>query len=224
LTPAAAGGGIGVVTQNSQSPESKAQAAATRRRWITFGEVLTVFAVLISALTFWNSWSQRTADQQQKTAEATRTAARSGRLELVAANSGKRVLVLKPASAEQSVQDQHIAFPTALGVSPADTTGQPRIDATWFEHALIKAREAAHQAGNSRGDAQMPIAITTRFLVDGEEHTDVAIYDIGYGVTAGWFGSHSVALHGISLVARVKADDAQARLDARWARAYPQDS
>jgi hypothetical protein len=219
LTSCAADDRSGVVTDNAPRPESNA--AATRRRWITFGEVLTVIAVLISGLTFWNNWSQRKDDQIAKTAEADKSAARSGRLQLVATNAGKRELTLKPASAEQSVQDQHIAFPTALGVSPADTTGEPRIDVTWFEHALIKAREAAHQAGNSRGDAQLPVAITTRFLVDGEERTDVALYDLGYNLSSGWLGSHSVTLRGISLIARVKGDDAQARLDALWARSNP---
>jgi hypothetical protein len=207
----------------SPPPQSKAEAkaAATRRRWITFGEVLTLIAVLISALTFWNNASQRSADQAQKAAEASRAAAHSATLVLVAANVGKRQLVLKPASGNQSVQDQHIAFPTALGVPAADTTGEPRIEASWFEHALIRARAAAHVPDNRHGDAQLPVAITTRFLVDGDERTDVAIYDIGYTMTAGWFGSHSVTLRGVALAARAKSDNAQARLDARWSKLAP---
>jgi len=213
------------VTDSSPRSESKAaakaEAAASRRRWITFGEVLTVIAVLISGLTFWNNWSQRNADQAQKAAEANKAAVHSGTLVLSATNVGKRELVLKPASGEQSVQDQHIAFPAALGVAPADTTGEPRIDAGWFEHALIKAREAAHVPDNSHGDAQLPVAITTRFLVDGDERTDVALYDIGYNISGGWFGSHSVTLRGVSLIARVKADNAQGKLDARWSRLVP---
>ncbi len=213
------------MTDSSPRPESsaaaKAEAAATRRRWITFGEVLTVIAVLISALTFWSNWSQRNADQAQKAAEANKAAAHSGTLVLAATSASRRDLILKPASSEQSVQDQHIAFPSALGVPPADTTGEPRIDAAWFEHALIRARGAAHLPDNSHGDAQLPVAITTRFVLDGDEHTDVALYDIGYSMSAGWFGSHSVILHGVSLVSRVKGDNAQALLDARWSRALP---
>ena len=140
---------------------------------------------------------------------------------LASTNVGKRELVLKPASSEQSVQNQHIAFPTALGLPPVDTTGEPRIDAAWFEHALIKARAATHVRDNSHGDAPLPVAITTRFLVDGDERTDVALYDIGYSMPAGWFGSHSITLRGVSLVARVKGDTAQARLDALWVKAFP---
>ncbi|WP_353228073.1 hypothetical protein [Novosphingobium sp.] len=213
------------MTDSTPRPESnaaaRAEAAATRRRWITFGEVLTVIAVIISALTFWSNWTQRNADQAQKTAEANKAAVHSATLVLTATNAGKRELALKPTSSVQSVQDQHIAFPTALGVTAADTTGEPRIDATWFEHALIKAREAAHLPDNSRGDAQLPVAITTRFLVDGDERTDVALYDVGYSVSSGFLGSHSVTLRGVALIARVKADTAQARLDARWSRILP---
>jgi hypothetical protein len=227
LTSLAADDGSVGVTEKSPRPESlaaaKAEAAASRRRWITFGEVLTVIAVLISALTFWNNWNQRNADQAQKAAEANKAAAHSGTQVLAATNVGKRELVLKPASSQQSVQDQHITFPTALGVPAADTTGEPRIDAAWFEHALIKARAASHMQDNSRGDAQLPVAITTRFLVDGDERTDVALYDIGYGMSGGWFGSHGIILRGVSLIARVKADNAQARLDALWSKSLPHD-
>ena len=43
-----------------ETPQQQAaEAAAIRRRWITLGEVLAVAAVLISALTFWNSYQER---------------------------------------------------------------------------------------------------------------------------------------------------------------------
>ncbi|WP_420384349.1 hypothetical protein [Novosphingobium sp.] len=207
---------------NNRAPNPESTAAkAARRRWITLGEVLTVIAVSISGLTFWNSYNQRTADLAQKMADAKKAAVHSGLLVLSATNTGKRELLLKPASAEQTVQDQHIVFPTALALSAADTTGEPRIDAGWFEHAVLKARAAAHVPDRGHGDAHLPVAITTRFLVDGDERTDVAIYDIGYSVAGGWFGSHSIMLRGVSLIARVKANAAQARLDARWAGILP---
>lgn len=201
--------------------ESRAQAAAARRRWITLGEVLTVIALLISGLTFWTNWTQRRADEAHKAAEENKAAAHSATLIFTATDGGKGELVLKPASGEQAVQDQHIVFPTALDVSPADTTGKPRIDAAWFEHALVKARAAAHLPDNSHADAQLPVAITTHFVVDGDTHEDVALYNIGYSVTSGLFGSHSVTLRGISLIARVKPATAQAQLDARWAKILP---
>ncbi len=73
----------------------------------------------------------------------------------------------------------------------------------------------------SRGDEVLPIAITTRYLVDGEAREDVALYDVGYTVTGRFLGGHDVTLRGLSLVAHAKTGDAQAKLDARWARVVP---
>lgn len=197
------------------------EAAAIRRRWITLGEVLAVIAVVISALTLWNSWSERSDSEATKKAEAQQSSSRTGRLVLSAAASGEHRLLLKPASAEQSVQSQIISFPTALGAAPAETTGEPRIEAAWFERALKKARGEAGLPDDSRGDERLPVAITTHFLVDGDAREDMAVYDIGYTISGHWLSGHSVTLRGLSLVSRVKSSNAQAMLDARWAKLFP---
>lgn len=200
--------------------KANAEAAAIRRRWITLGEVLAVVAICISGLTLWNSYGERSDSAAMKIADAQHASTRAVTLVLMAASSGEHRLILRPASGEQSVQSQKISFPTALGVTPAETTGEPRIEAGWFEHALKNARELAHLPDDSRGDERLPVGITTRFLVDGEPHEDVAIYDIGYGIAGHWLGGHSVILHGVSLVARVKSGNVQPRLDARWNKLF----
>lgn len=198
-----------------------AEAAAVRRRWITLAEVLTVIAVSISGLTLWNSWSERRDSEATKQAEEQRTSSRAATLVLTAADAGKDKLLLKPAADEQAVQSQTVTFPKALGVSAAETTGEPRIEAVWFEDALEKARDKAGLPDDSRGDERLPVGITTRFLVDGNAYVDVAIYDVGYTITGRWLSGHTVTLRGLSLVSRAKSDNAQARLDARWARLLP---
>ncbi len=201
--------------------KERAEAAKVRRRWVTLGEALGVAAVLISGLTLWNSWTDRRETRAEKAATEQRASAKVAKLVLVAANGGKQTLALKPAASEQSVQSQTILFPTALGVSPAATTGEPRIEGAWFEHALVKAREAAGLPDNSRGDERVPVAIVTQFLADGDPHEDVALYDVGYTITGNFIAGHSVSLRGISLVAKVKRGQAQARLDARWKTLLP---
>ncbi|WP_454797686.1 hypothetical protein [Novosphingobium lindaniclasticum] len=195
-----------------------AEAAAIRRRWITLGEVLAVVAVVISGLTLWNNWTARSDGEAVKQADAQRASTRAATLVLVATSSGEQVLTLKPASPEQSVQSQTILFPTTLAVAPAETTGEPRIEARWFERELEKARNEARLPDNSRGDERLPVAIRTRFLVDGEPHEDVALYDIGYSVSGRFLSGHSVALRGVSLISHVKSGAAQSKLDARWER------
>ncbi|MET3709453.1 hypothetical protein ABIC65_000133 [Sphingomonas trueperi] len=201
--------------------KDRAEAAKVRKRWITLGEVLGVAAVLISGLTLWNNWNERRETKAEKAATEQRASAKVAKLVLVAADGGKQTLALKPAAPEQSVQSQTILFPTALDVSPAATTGEPRIEGGWFEHALVKAREAAGLPDNSRGDERLPVVIVTQFLADGDPHEDVALYDVGYTISGKFLGGHSVTLRGISLVAKVKRDHAQARLDARWKTLLP---
>jgi hypothetical protein len=206
---------------DAKAEARSAEAAAIRRRWITLGEALAVAAVVISALTLWNNWSERADSEATNSAQAQRAAAQAQTLVLTATASRNRVLALEPVSASQSVQAQSIRFPKALGVPPVQTTGEPRIEADWFAEALIKARNTVGMPDNSRGDERLPVAITTTFLVDGRTHEDVAIYDIGYTIAGRLLTGHTARLRGISLVSRVKGETAQARLDARWSRIFP---
>lgn len=207
-------------TPSSPAEARALEAAAIRRRWITLGEGLAVIAVVISGLTLWNSWSERSGSQAEKAQEAERATTRAATLVLTAGGSGD-TLVLKPVSADQTVQQQTIRFPAALGIAPAETTGEPRIEASWFEAALKRAREKAGLPDDSRGDERLPVAIVTRFLADGDVHEDIALYDIGYTIEGRWLGGHRVTLRGLSFARHVKAADAQARLNARWTALLP---
>ncbi|WP_448662012.1 hypothetical protein ACG3SL_15165 [Sphingomonas sp. CJ20] len=205
-----------------QNTEARAaEAAAIRRRWITLGEVLGVVAVLISALTLWNNWSERSDSKAAESASAERASARAATLVLIAADSGERVLALKPTSADQTVQSQRIAFPSPLGIAAVETTGEPRIDVKWFDEPLKKARNAARLPDNSRGDERLPVLVTTQFLVNGEPHSDSALYDVGYTVSGKLLAGHSVTLRGISFVAAAKDKSAAAKLDERWKANFP---
>lgn len=114
----------------SAETEARAsEAAAIRRRWITLGEVLAVVAAVISGLTLWNSWSERADNEAAKSAEASRSSLRAARLVLTATATNDRKLVLKPSSPDQSIQSQSVAFPSSLGVTPTQTTGEPRLKA-----------------------------------------------------------------------------------------------
>ena len=198
------------------STEQQEKAKAVRRRWITFGEVVAVLAVGISGLTLWSNWNDRRETKAEQAATASREATRASRLVLVAGETGKHELSLKTSASDQTVQSQTVLFPPALKLSAAETTGEPRIDAGWFEHALIGARNDANLPDASRGDERLPIVLVTRFLADGEPHEDIALYDLGYSITGKFLSGHSLTLRGLSLVGHVKRDQAGAKLDARW--------
>lgn len=210
------------VESESKVEARAAEAAAIRRRWITLGEVLAVLAVLISGLTLWLNWSERSGSEAQKAAESSLATVRAATLTLSAQPAAKgRRLDLKPITGEQSVQEQTIRFPSAFGLAPVETTGEPRIEAKWFDGPLKKARDKAGLPDDSRGDERLPVLIDTRFLVGAETHQDRALYDIGYTVEGGLLSGHDVTLRGLSLVKRVKGDPAVEALDARWRGIVP---
>lgn len=200
----------------------QAEAAAVRRRWITLAEVLGVIAVLISGLTLWNSYRQQNADEADKAAARSQAAAEAHILLLRASPDREgRTLGLASAGAGQTIQNQNINFPGPLGVAAVDTVIEPRIEAGWFEQALLRAREAGGQ-GESRGDERIPVAITTFFFSEGAMHRDSAIYDIGYRVEGGGlFGGHKIRMRGISRVETASPRTLQSRLDAIWRSRQP---
>jgi hypothetical protein len=194
----------------------RAEAAATRRRLITLAEILGVIAVLISGLTLWNAWQERTGAEADKAAERRAASAEAQTLLLrgTADREGTR-LSLAAADSGQTIQTQTIAFPSPLGVAAVDTVSDPRIEAGWFDRALLRARGDADE---SRGDERMPIALTTAFYAGGAMHRETSIYDLGYRVEGGGLlGGHRIRLRGLSRVRQVPRAAAQARLDALFA-------
>ena len=186
----------------------KAEAAAIRRRWITLGEVLAVLAVAISGLTLWNSWSERTHSEAEKTAADAKASAKSMRLVLKAELAKDRsALTLAPADSSQTIQSQTILFPTKLDIGVIETTGDPRIEADAIARSVKKA-DPPHDR-----NLRLPIAITTRFVNgDGALGQLTALYHLGYRVEGGLFGS-SVELTGLSLIGDVREKDAQKRVN-----------
>lgn len=186
----------------SESPEAR-----TRRRWITLGEVVGVLALLISAASFWDS------HQERKAAEAAKPAAPVAPLVLAGtvAADGTRI-DLRPAAPDQVIQTQTIVFPTEVRGDTVDTTGNARIEASWFDaglRAALKADKA--KAGRHR----VAVGIETVFVADGATRTDRAVYDIGYTLKERFLRPDAVSIEGVSLVRR--APDLRKAVDARFA-------
>lgn len=205
------------MSDGRQSDEEKKEAAAIRRRWITLGEVLAVVAVLISGLTLWNSYQERSAGEAERAASKQEEKAKAKTLVLraTADKEGKR-LTLSALDAEQAIQSQTLTFPAALGASAVDSVIEPRIEAKWLEAPAKKAR-ASEGDKPAAGDRRMPVAITTNFVSGGETYSDTALYDVGYKLEGGGLlDGPDVVLRGLSLIEHVPQAKAKARLDAIW--------
>jgi hypothetical protein len=202
------------VVVDGESGRQAAEAAAIRRRWITLGELLAVAAVVISGLTFWNSYQERSSAEAQRAAEKQDKSVRARLLILSAVTEGRN-LRLSARDADQAIQEQRIFFPSPLGLDAIDTV-DPRIEANWIERAADKIGKAA-SAGKSASDRRMPVAITKRFASGGQSRSDTAIYDVGYRIDRGLLDTDADLL-GLSLVEQTSPKSAQARLDALWKR------
>lgn len=203
--------------------DTPAEKKARRWRWVTIGEVVAVSAVVISGLSFWDSRRDRQQSIAEKSVEERRQAQAAVALALGAAaeDHGAR-LKLAPLRDDQAVQGQTIRFPAALDVPAVETTGDARIEASWFGNALRKARKAAGRNEKSAGDERMPVWITTRYVVGDDVRTDNAFYDVGYATTSGGlFDGGDVVLKGLSFIARAPKSGAPERLDALWKQRLP---
>lgn len=200
-----------------ETPQER-EAARIRRRWLTLGEVIAVLALIISALTLWNSYRERTNAEAEHAHETAQSARKAATLVLKATpDKDGRTLALAPHSEEQAIQDQIIYFPSKMGLSPAQTSSDARIEKRWFDRALIDARKAAG-VDATLGDARMPVLIETHYLADGDAQVDRAIYEVGYVTSHSLIGGTDVHLRGLSRAGAVKSVEAgQKQIDAIWA-------
>ncbi|MGI4879388.1 MAG: hypothetical protein ACRYG4_18090 [Janthinobacterium lividum] len=189
---------------------SETEAARTRRRWINIGEIVGILALVVSAASFWDSHREREAQVRQATVGATRAVP----LVLTGAVSADHGRIdLRAAAPGQVIQTQTIHFPTVVRGSGVDTTGNPRIEAGWFDDGL----RAALRVTRAKGRHRVAVGIETAYLADGDPRTDRAIYDIGYTLRPRFLRPDAVAIEGVSLVAGHVGADLQKRVDARFA-------
>src|SRR3546814_1962122 len=71
------------------------------------------------------------------------------------------------------------------------------------------------RSGSAGGDLRLPVAITTRFVIDGETYSDTTLYDVGYRLDNGILDT-DVELIGLSRIELTQPSAAHARLDSIW--------
>ncbi|WP_419825426.1 hypothetical protein [Sphingomonas sp.] len=187
----------------------------SRLRWVTLGEAVAIAAVVISGLTFWNSYEDRRDAREEKVAA---THARPLRLKATADAEGDR-LALAPVDETQPIQGQVVRLPPGFGVAPVTTSSDARIEAGWFADALKADRKRRHLSDDAPGDARVPVMIETSYLANGDPAKARAFYDVGYALEGRFLRGTAVRLRGLSLIGQAPADDkaADARLATLWA-------
>jgi hypothetical protein len=195
-------------------------------RWLTLAELVGILAVVIAALGYWDAHHERALTESERAAAARekRAEAQAGALKLTflmtAAPEGEgdrlRLTAVHP---EQVIQTQAISFPHEVRGDAVQTTGNPRIEAGWFEGGLDRA---LHERDEKRRQGlRLPVGVVTSFIEDGQTKTDRAIYLLGYSLKPRMLRSDKAELEGLSLVRRGVGDDMQSALDAAWAKQAP---
>jgi hypothetical protein len=208
----------------------KARTRRVQLRWLTLAELVGLAALVIAGLGYWDSHREKADAQREKAAEAhekkveAQREAQTGALKLTflmtgtPENGGER-LRLSAAHSEQVIQTQTISFPSEIRGDPAQTTGNPRLEAGWFEAGLAKA---LGEHGDKKKSGRLPVGIATTFIEDGETKTDRSIYLLGYSLHPRVLRGEKAEMEGLSLVHRGGADNLQAAVDALWARQEPE--
>jgi hypothetical protein len=193
--------------------EASAEATRSRRRWLTFAEIATVLALVISAASFWDSHQER---EEARAAAKAKPASVAPLVLTASVEDEGNALRLAATGNYRVIQTQTIVFPTALDIGRIDTVGNPHIEAGWLAAGLREAVGSARQPG------RLPVGIVTHYTDNGVDRLDVAIYDIGHGWRSRLLQSDMPRLEGITLVARQKDEKSlQQRLDARWTKHHP---
>ena len=205
------------------APRPQAPRRGLRLRWLTLAELVGILALVIAALGWWDNHRERTQEARDRAAaahaqaaEAQREARRAALREsflLTATVVDEGRIRLAAARPDQVIQTQTVIFPSAVRRAPVETTGNPRIDLSWFERGL---KDTANGRGADGSEARLPVGIVTTYVEAGETRTDRAIYALGYTLRHRTLRGSRVELDGLSLVRRGVSGDLQPALDKAW--------
>ncbi|MEO5865948.1 MAG: hypothetical protein ABIS14_07340 [Sphingomonas sp.] len=194
----------------------RAEAAATRRRWITLAEFVAVAGLLVAVASLWLSWSDRRSDTADKQAEKAEVSKTRTQVTLAGAVSSDGETITLKDDAHQ-LRDVQVIFPTPLGVSVQSGTFGPKIAASWFADKLVEMTKN----GPAKRIGRLPVILSAAYW-DGEVvRTDRAIYDIGWQIDGRFLGivrGRKLRMHSLTLRNR---SGTQAKLDAAWGQEKP---
>lgn len=159
----------------------------SRRRWITFGEVIGLAALAVSALGLWITWQSTQDDRPTPVVEQRQpipltlrgTAERDG-----------RELIVAPVEPGHALESLTL---TIKGSAAIEIGGDGRLDSDDVE-AAIRDRDR-----DRKGRGTVPVRITARYVEAGAERRGGGNYVLRYRWEGGGlFGGRSLRLVGLS--------------------------
>ena len=185
-----------------------ADQARTRRRWVTLAELLAVAGVTISGLSLYKDWSKDRATQAQAASRAASAGAAQTRFAVTGTINGDAITLA--GSGSFTLNDVSLTFPPALAVPPRDAVTH-RIEADWFDEALMKATDG----GADDRSGRLPVLLRYTYSDGTTDRRGSAVYDIVWETKARALRSRLLTLVDFR---RREAGGEPARLDALWAQ------
>lgn len=168
---------------------SETESQARRRRWINFGELIAVLALIVSAAGVWVSWKSSSHDEEPATVIEQRKP-----VALVlrghAVNDG-RALDISPVDSGHALESLTITLP---GKSAIDAGSDGRVDAGDVEAAL-----SGHEKDAKDKTYSVPVRVDARYVEDGTDRRGGGPYTLRYRWEGGGlFGGRSLRLVSLS--------------------------
>lgn len=192
----------------TDTPAERAEAAKTRRRWVSLAEVVAVAGVLIGALSLYTTWSDHRADERARVQAEVSAAQEKGRFDLrgLVSHDGDAVALLRDERHE--LRDVRVSFPTPLAIGAKDAVDQ-KIDRDWFDKPLLDA--TAGKGGDQVG--RLPVLIRYTYGDGDTQRSGSGIYDIVWRTRGRFLRGRALTITGFRSRA---AGGSQAALDALW--------
>lgn len=158
-----------------------------RRRGIGFGEILGVFALIISGLGVWIAWQSATKDGPTRVVEQREAIPLTLRARV---EDDGRMLIVEPVEPGHALQSLRL---TISGLKAMTVGSDGEIAARDLEDALKIA------SGESKGSHAQPVQIDASYVEAGADRSRTATYQLRYHWEGGGlFGGRSLRLDGLS--------------------------
>lgn len=166
----------------SETPEQR------RRRWISFGELIAVLALIVSALGVWVSWKSNHNDKTALASEQHRPVPLSLRGTV---DSDGRVLTIIPADPAHALESLTV---TIKGASAIQVGSDGRLQASDVQSAL-----SGHEKELKDHAYSLAVQIAAHYVENGVDRHGGGTYTLRYRWEGGGlFGSRSLQLIGLS--------------------------
>jgi hypothetical protein len=167
---------------------SETESQRQRRRWITFGELIALAALIVSALGVWINWKSSDADKPTRVVEQRPSIPLT--LRAKATNDGER-LDISPVEPTHALESLMISIP---GSSPIQVGSDGELDASDVQSAL-KNRDKEPKDRT----LTVPVRISARYVEAGKDRSGGGSYVLRYRWEGGGlFGGRSVRLVGLA--------------------------